>query len=230
MNYTMPGLPEIRYRDLCRTCNRARATCFCKYVKPFETRTRFLILMHPKEFKRQRTGTGRVTALSLVNSQIIVGADFSQHTELDTILADSTLYPVLLFPGETAVNLSAKPVPDAAQGRRLVVLILDATWASARKMLRLSPNLLALPRITFDFSDASRFSIKRQPKDFCLSTIEAAYRLLEVLRKNNYEPLEREHDALMQTLDAIVEFQIRCETDPNLPSHRIKKPLAPAAL
>jgi DTW domain-containing protein YfiP len=215
--------PTMRYRDLCRACNRSRATCFCKYVNSFKTRAQFLILMHPKEFKRQRTGTGRVTALSLINSTIFVGDNFAEHSALNAVLSDETFYPVLLFPGLDAINLSNQSLPDFARTRRLAVIILDATWASARKMLRLSPNLLALPRISWDPHTPSRFRIKRQPKDFCLSTIEATYQVLEALRQTGYEQLECEHEGLMKTLDAIVKFQMQCEANPDLPSHRIKK-------
>lgn len=217
---------QPRQRDLCLRCNRARETCFCKYTQPFATRTRFIILMHPREFKRQRTGTGRVTRQSLLNSEILMGIDFTHHEALNQVLEDDSFFPVLLFPGETVVNLSSQQLPELANQRRLLVIILDATWAGARKMLRSSANLLRLPRITFDFHDESRFLIKRQPKTFCLSTIEATYRLLDVLKHHGYETLHEEHHALMQTLDAIVKFQLACETDPKLPSHRLGKKLA----
>ena len=211
------------YRDLCLVCNRARKTCFCKYTKPFQTRTRFVILMHPKEFKRQRTGTGRVTNLSLIGSRIFVGEDFTQHTELNAMLADTALRPFLLFPGASAINLSAEPLPPGVDNQVPLVIILDATWQSARKMLRLSQNLGALPRITFGYEAASRFVIKRQPYLQALSTIEAVYHVLQNLERTGYERLENRHAALLETLNAIVDFQLRCAADPALPSHRLGK-------
>ena len=39
----------------------------------------------------------------------------------------------------------------------LLVLLLDATWSCARKMLKLSPSLQRLPRIMFTPSAPSRF-------------------------------------------------------------------------
>lgn len=207
-------------RDLCLVCNRARATCFCKYAKPFATKTRFLILMHPKEFKRQRTGTGRITRLSLRNSELWVGEDFSHHERLNAALKDSSYEPLLLFPGETALNLSTAAFPITQGDRSPLVIILDATWQSARKMLRLSQNLQSLRRISFAASGISRFVIKRQPNAAALSTIEAAYRILEIFDENRVEALDGKHHGLMETLGAIVDFQLRCAADPNLPSHR----------
>lgn len=211
------------YRDLCLVCNRARKTCFCKYAKPFQTRTRFVILMHPKEFKRQRTGTGRVTNLSLIGSKIFVGDDFTHHTELNAMLADAALQPFLLFPGADAINLSSDPLPITSENQVPLVIILDATWQSARKMLRLSQNLTLLPRITFGYEAASRFVIKRQPYLQALSTIEAVYHVLQNLERMGHERLESRHEALIETLNAIVDFQLRCAADPALPSHRLGK-------
>jgi len=211
----------VRRRELCLTCNRSQATCFCKYTQPFETRTRFLILIHPREFKRQRTGTGRVTRLSLINSEILVGVDFSQHPKLNEILQSATHLPMLLYPGAESFDAGSDAFRAAVGKRTPLVIILDATWASARKMLRSSPNLAALPRLSFALNGTSRFAIKQQPRDFCLSTIEAAYRTLDALDASGFENLQGRHNALMQTLDQIVEFQLRCAADPELVSHRI---------
>lgn len=211
----------IRRRDLCTECNRSRESCFCKYTKPFATNTRFLILMHPREFKRQRTGTGRVTRKSLVNSEIFVGVDFTRDERLNHYLRDASCFPVLLFPGEQAIPADSAEIRSAVEGRQLIVIILDATWASARKMLNSSSNLQKLPRTSFELSGTSRFVIKRQPQALCLSTIEAVYRLLDIFDRNGIENLEGRHTALMGTLDAIVQFQLQCAADPTLPSHRI---------
>lgn len=179
--------------------------------------------MHPKEFKRQRTGTGRLTRLSLQNSELLVGEDFSDNERLNATLRDSSHEPLLLFPGETALNLSAAAFPITQAGRLPLVIILDATWASARKMLRLSRNLQPLRRISFAIDGISRFVIKRQPNAAALSTIEAAYRILEIFEENHVEALGGKHHGLMETLGAIVDFQLRCAADPNLPSHRLGK-------
>lgn len=212
---------EVRHRDLCTVCNRSRASCFCKYTKPFATNTRFVILMHPREFKRQRTGTGRVTRKSLTNSTIFVGVDFTHHEELNRALRDTSYFPVLLFPGATALPAGSETFRAVKGARQTLVVILDATWASARKMLNCSANLQQLPRISFELKDISRFVIKRQPAELCLSTIEAVYRLLDVFDQNGIEQLEGRHLALMETLESIVQFQLDCAADPNLPSHRL---------
>lgn len=178
--------------------------------------------MHPREYKRQRTGTGRVTRLSLLNSEILVGVDFTHHARLLDLLQSAAYFPVLLFPGPGSFATSSTAFHDAVADKTPLVIILDATWSSARKMLRSSANLQALPRVSFEPADASRFVIKRQPRDFCLSTIEAVYRTLDALDASGIESLQGRHQALMHTLDQIVEFQLRCEADPLLVSHRAR--------
>ena len=50
----------------------------CGSITPMETRTRFVFLMHPKEFKQEKAGTGRLTHLCLKNSEILVGVGFDE--------------------------------------------------------------------------------------------------------------------------------------------------------
>jgi DTW domain-containing protein YfiP len=49
-------------------------------------------------------------------------------------------------------------------------------------MLRTSAVLSKLPKISFQVNKPSRFQFKKQPKDFCLSTVEAVHLLIENLQ------------------------------------------------
>ncbi|OGS35894.1 MAG: hypothetical protein A2293_17155 [Elusimicrobia bacterium RIFOXYB2_FULL_49_7] len=201
--------PKTPQRDRCLQCNRSRATCFCGFVKPFDTQTRFVLLMHPKEFKRQKTGTGRLTRLSLRHSEIIMGCDFSADDRVRRLLADPGYYPVLLFPGPGSLNLSQGHALTPPEGKTLLIMVIDGTWAMAKKIIRFSDNLRALPRIHFTPSVLSRFHIKRQPAAHCVSTIEAVYYLLDILDRQGMEALEGRHTSLLETIDSLVNFQKR---------------------
>ncbi len=182
------------------------------------TATRFVFLMHPKEFKREKAGTGRLTHLCLANSEIVVGIEFDDHPRLRELLADPVNHVVLLYPGADAVNLSTDE-PPALDGRRLVVLLLDATWACARKMLKLSPSLQRLPRVMFTPTAPSKFVIKQQPQEGCLSTLEATHQLLEVMAVRGLDayPLPRQLPDLFDRMQA---FQIACAADPERAGYR----------
>ena len=79
--------------------------------------------MHPKEYRKQRTGTGRLAKISLKDSEILVGIDFSQNTRLQALLNDPRYFPVLLYPGEDAWNVKKEGFVQAAGGRILLAII-----------------------------------------------------------------------------------------------------------
>jgi len=191
------------------------------------TRTRFVFLMHPKEFKREKAGTGRLTHLCLPNSEIRMGTDFDHHPEVQALLRDPANHCVLLYPGPTARNLSRGELTRAELGeRRLVVLLLDATWACARKMLRLSPTLQALPRIMFTPGAPSRFIIKQQPQEGCLSTLEATHETLLALERSGLDAYT-EPAQLLSLFDRMQRYQIACAQDPAREGYRKKAYSAP---
>ena len=91
-------------RQLCFKCLRPKRFCYCQYTKPIESGITFIFLTHPKEVKRQKTGTGRLAHLCLPNSRIIMGIDFTQNEELNQLLADERYLPLLMYPSPEAVT------------------------------------------------------------------------------------------------------------------------------
>jgi DTW domain-containing protein YfiP len=184
------------------------------------TRTRWVILMHPKEWKRERAATGRLTRLCLGNAEIRVGIGFDGDAGLRGILDDPGNRPVLLAPGAAALDLSREGAGGLDPGdRQLVVILLDGTWSLARKMLRESPCLRALPRAMFGSPPPSRFVIKQQPRPGCLSTLEAVHETLLALERAGLDryPRPEQLPALLERMQGI---QIRCASDPSRPGYR----------
>ena len=214
-------------RPTCYRCFWPQALCWCASIAPMPTRTRFVFLTHPKEFKREKAGTGRLTHLCLPNSEIQMGTDFDRHEAVQALLRDPANHPVLLYPGPGARNLSRGELrPEELAGRRLVVLALDATWACARKMLRLSPSLQALPRIMFTPTAPSRFVIKQQPQEGCLSTLEATHETLLALERSGLDSYP-DPAQLLGLFDRMQRYQIDCALDPNRGGYRRKPYSAP---
>jgi DTW domain-containing protein YfiP len=186
-----------------------------------ETRTRFVFLMHPKEFKEEKAGTGRLTQLCLPNSELHMGKGFDGDEAVQALLNDPRNHPVLLYPGREALNLSNARKDDPQLStlkaqlaqRTLLVFLLDATWSGARKMLRLSPSLQRLPRIMFTPAAPSRYIIKQQPAEGCLSTLEAVHELLTVLEQAGLDRYPAP-DQLLGIFQRMQDFQINCAADP----------------
>lgn len=184
------------------------------------TKTRFVLLMHPKEFKREKANTGRLAHLCLPNSEIQMGMGFDDHEVVQRQIADPRYHSVLLYPGLEAHNLSSdEPIPPELSRKPLQVFIIDATWSSARKMLRISPTLQRLPRIMFIPSAPSRYVIKQQPQEGCLSTLESMHELLTVLEKTGLDNYTLP-DQLHSIFDRMQKFQMECAADPNRGGYR----------
>jgi len=191
------------------------SSCICKYVSSFQTKTRFIILMHPKEYKKERNGTGRMTQLQLENSEIIVGVDFTNNKRVNEILTKENSSSFLLYPGQDNFNLSLRKSSEIIpfMGVNPHIFILDGTWPCARKMLKMSKNLQELKRVSFDNEIVSKFIFKQQPAPLCLSTIESVYTVLNLLKQGDLELCDTK-DFLLP-FEKMVEYQIKYMLDPS---------------
>ena len=209
-------------RETCYRCFWPKSLCWCPSIQAMPTRTKFVFLMHPKEYKQEKAATGRLTHLCLANSEVHVGTDFDRDEEVQALLNDPRNLLLLVYPGTQARNLSSGGLTAAELGgRQLVLVLIDATWAGARKMLRLSPSLQRLPRVMFTATTASRYIIKQQPQAGCLSTLEATHELLLALEQARLDryPLP---DQLLGLFKRMQDFQMHCATDPNRTGYRRK--------
>lgn len=192
------------------------------------TRTKFVFLMHPYEFKRVKANTGRLTHLCLRDSELHLGIGFDEHEAVQALINDPENFPVLLYPGRGARDLSQGELhaSDFA-GRRLVVFLLDATWRLVRPMFRTSLSLQRLPRIMFSNAAPSRYVIKRQPEPGCLSTLEATHELLLALDRSGLEHYAQP-EQLLGLFQRMQEFQLRCTAANPRGRDRRSSPRVPA--
>ncbi len=191
---------------------RPSSTCICEHINPLQTKTRFVILMHPKEYKQERIGTGRMTNLQLQNSEIIVGVDFTHNTRVNELLAEAEDSSFLLFPGADSFNLSTSNPGELKTylGDSPHIFLIDGTWPWARKMLKLSKNLQQLNRVSFDNTIESKFIIKQQPKPLCLSTIESVYTVLKLLNAGNLEQCVTKD--FLTPFERMIQYQLDCHS------------------
>jgi len=185
-----------------------------------ETRTKIVLLMHPKEYKRVKTATGRFTHLCLKNSEIHMGVGFDEHRAVRALIEDPRYFPVLLYPCKNAVNISQDGLAKTFMGdRRLLVFLIDATWILAKKIFNRSTIIQKLPRIMFVPEEKSRFVIKKQPHDWCLSTIEATHELMKALEKAGIDRYEKP-EQMLSLFAKMQDYQIACKKDPTLRKSR----------
>jgi DTW domain-containing protein YfiP len=195
------------FRSMCHACRRPRALCYCPLIAPFASEPRFVILSQPREAKH-RLGTGRMAHLCLSNSLLLEGVDFSRDLRVNRELGDSGRFPVLLYPSRNSINLTRQSTAQRAAllGGRRSVFVLDGTWKSVRKMLRLSGNVASLPAICFEPPSPSDYRIRRQPRPHCYSTIEAIHHLLDLLTPA--AAAARPHHNLLTVFCSVIERQL----------------------
>ncbi len=203
---------EPKYRTLCATCTQPDFCCYCAYVSSFDPKINFVVLIHPVEVKR-RIATGRMSHLCLQGSYLIQGQNYTNNSQVNTLIADKDYHSVILYPGPTSANLSELPDSERSslfpKNKKLRVFVIDGTWATARKMTRQSENLKALPRICFSPSTPSNFRVRKQPKPDCYSTIEAIHHTIELLGDSQkFDVVAREHDKLLTVFNHLVERQL----------------------
>ena len=209
--------------NFCFKCVRLTINCLCHLIRPFRTDFHFVMLMHPMEDKKEKMGTGKITKISLSNSRLISGVDFTEHHEVNALIDDPKNYCMVLYPGKSAINVSTDNVSTfhemKAKGRHLVIFIIDGTWACAKKMMRQSSNLKNLPRISFTANHTSIFEIKEQPADYCLSTLESIHFFIQECNRIGLESTFGLEDHMLVAFKAMIDFQIKCSLDPNLSSY-----------
>jgi len=196
-------------RDVCYDCYRPSTSCMCEHITPLETHTRFVILMHPKEFRKTKNGTGHFTNLSLHNCELHVGIDFSHDEKINAIISDPDNACYVIYPSATSINLNSTSIVKPT--KNTVLFLIDATWPCSRSILSHSPNLDALDKVSFTHSKVSAFFFKQQPKEYCLSTMESTLCVLELLNTHKDENLSQERlDNFLTPFKKMVAYQVSC--------------------
>jgi len=197
------------HRTICYTCYRPTTSCMCSYISALETQTRFIILMHPKEFKKTKNGTGHFTHLSLKNSEIHIGVDFSKNSAINSIIDDPNNICYVLYPSKDSINLNKTKI--GSNKKRTVLFLIDSTWPCSRSILQHSPNIQGLKKLSFTHTKRSNFTFKQQPEAYCLSTIESTLCVLELLNKHKLEALEpKSLEGFLLPFEKMVEYQLSC--------------------
>jgi DTW domain-containing protein YfiP len=207
-------LLEFENREICYKCYRPKSSCICEFVtNPIKTNTKFVILMHPKEFRKTKNGTGHMTNNSLENCELHVGIDFTKNNRVNELLNNPLYEPYVLYPDVNSIKLNTQALSSE---KIALVFIIDSTWPCSKKILRVSKNLQNLRKISFEHDKSSQFKIKTQPNQYCLSTIESTLCVLEQLNKHNIESIsEKKLLKFLLPFEKMVEYQVKCAFNEN---------------
>jgi len=189
--------PRPASRTVCRRCDRA--LCLCDYLPEdggAQTRTAFHVVQSRSE-RFNAISTGRLASLGLERCTL------SWDTDADERLPRPPTLPAdagLLFPGAGSTLLS-RSAPST-------LVVVDATWAEAKRMLRHNDWLATLPRYALSPApeERSTYRIRKQPAENCLSTVECVARVLQAVEPGPV--CDAAVSRLLTAFDALVEKQL----------------------
>ncbi|OIS98686.1 PREDICTED: uncharacterized protein LOC109232210 [Nicotiana attenuata] len=128
----------------------------------------------------------------------------SEYQELEEFEVAVPLGSVLLFPSENSIGVEDIDF----EVKNLIVL--DGTWAKAKRMYNENPWLKVLPHVKLDVEKLSLYSeVRHQPKAGYLSTIESIVYALKAVGEEDSEGL----DHLLDVFESMVGDQRRCKDD-----------------
>ncbi|CAE6925355.1 tRNA-uridine aminocarboxypropyltransferase [Vibrio alginolyticus] len=151
--------------------------CICSLLPKLTSEHAMILLMHPNEVSRD-TNTGKLLQQCSLNVEQIIWDRKQPPQELMERLEDSSLYPVLLFPGEECLTLENVQQQSQKHNRQPLFIILDATWQEARKMINKSRWLKNVPLMGLVTQGESDYQLRRNQQQGNLCTFEVAAQLL----------------------------------------------------
>lgn len=162
----------------CIHCTLPLPTCVCQYAPKVSLATPCTLLYHPKEYTK-RSNTGRLLKIS-TNIETT-----SWHRLKSSELEKQFKHYALFYPGEdTSTSNNTHATTEQDHNEIQGYLILDATWQESQKMMRQSPWLAKLPRVSIK-APQSGYRLRRNQSQQGLSTLESvAYWLIEQNQRN----------------------------------------------
>jgi DTW domain-containing protein YfiP len=216
-------------REICFSCNKAKAACVCSWVSEQDSIYPVLILQHDDEVSKP-LGTAKLIAQGLKHAHIHTGVIFNQVeclNQLDQIGGHRPilLYPKLLKHSPYRIDLDLFTKHYSHLSREQVtnglglcerfsceqlhskqyfdsVIVLDGTWRNTRELLLANEWLSGLPTLQLVGAEKSNYTIRKAKEVGALATIEAVAQLLTTI-DHQFNP-----QTLLLPFSKMIEYQV----------------------
>ncbi|MDH4393472.1 MAG: DTW domain-containing protein [Aquabacterium sp.] len=169
----------------CAGCRLGPGHCLCAWRPRLPTQAGICLLMADTE-PLKPSNTGWLVADVVPDTCAFGWARTATDPGLAALLRDPTWQPLVVFPQEYAApdrvvhGLAGTGGPGKVAARRPLFILLDGTWAEARKMFRKTPLLDALPVLHLQPDQASTYRLRRSRRGDHFCTSEVAARCLQL--------------------------------------------------
>jgi DTW domain-containing protein YfiP len=166
--------------ERCAGCRLVPSHCLCALRPCVPTHAAVCLLMADIE-PLKPSNTGWLIADVVPDTFAFGWARTETDPALLTLLGDPQWQPYVVFPGEFVATERVVTQVQMADGqsdqprKRPLFVLLDGTWAEARKMFRKSPYLDHLPVLSLQPEQISNYRLRRSNRDdhFCTSEVAA---------------------------------------------------------
>lgn len=160
-------------------------------------------MQHPAEEKRCLR-TAPMLSLSLVEEKCLIfkGKRFPASNDNlgDILKAPNTL---LFYPSSSAVPLD-EIVKEYDVNTEFNLVFIDGTWPQAKAIYSKNTILHNIKQVKLVTKNVSRYIIRTQPTDGCLSTLETAAIALSFFERD-----DKYQETLLQPLKVLCEYQLQ---------------------
>jgi len=180
MSTRAPGKPW-RPAGRCARCWQQGSWCLCDQIPSVETSLSLVIVRHWKEIGRG-SNSGRMAALAMPSLQLLDWGEYGRPFDPTPLTHPGTW---LLFPD--AYDHGGHPLPEGRAHRGLPaptperVVLVDASWAQARKMVGRITQLGAMPRFVLPGPAHPPPRLRRSPSTDAMATLEAIAALVRTV-------------------------------------------------
>ena len=188
---TRPFLARGGRITRCVHCMLLPYLCICPFKKTVQTDSAFLLLMYDDEILKP-SNTGRLIADIVPDTFAYIWSRTESNKEMLALLQNPQWQPIVIFPAEYSqperVICAEK---NSIGNKKPLFILLDGSWAQAKKMFRKSPYLDNLPVLSFSPENISRYLVRKAVKDNQLATAEVAALALDYIgEQDNAAQLE----------------------------------------
>ena len=189
----------------CAACRLIPSHCMCALRVSVPTHAGICLVMGEFEALKP-SNTGWLVADVVPDTHAFAWSRTHVDPALRALLDDARWQPVVVFPAEFAApERVVTALPSVADDRRPLFILLDGTWAEARKAFRKSPYLDRFPVLALDPGQLSRYRLRRAWHEHHLCTAEIASLCLAIAGD------VRAAEALEATLDVFSDRTLRAK-------------------